>query len=96
MPTYQSRHQPRRQLIVCGKILNPESYDRFYDIATDALQRGQLPKMRLAAGQLVLRVVDARLTIGQAGRIAPGSSTNGNSRFSGPRLDGRPDKAPCT
>lgn len=89
MPTYQSRFQLRRQLIVSGKIQNPESYDRFYDIATDALQRGQFPAMRLAAGQLVLRVVNGALTIGQAGSIPPGSSSNGHNRFSGPRLDGR-------
>lgn len=89
MPTYQSRYQPRRQLIVSGKIQNPETYDRFYDMATDALLRGQFPSMRLAAGQLVLRVVNGALTIAQAGSIAPGSSTNGNNRFSGPRLDGR-------
>ncbi|WEN14020.1 hypothetical protein PY254_12325 [Rhodanobacter sp. AS-Z3] len=89
MPTYQSRYQPRRQMIVSGKIQNPETYDRFYDIATDALLRGQLPSMKLAAGQLVLRVVNGALTIAQAGSIAPGSSMNGNNRFSGPRLDGR-------
>ncbi|QRP62452.1 hypothetical protein I6J77_09820 [Rhodanobacter sp. FDAARGOS 1247] len=89
MPTYQSHHQPRRQLIVSGKIQNPESYDRFYDIATDALQRGWLPTMKLAPGQLVLRVVNGTLTITQAGSIPPGSSSNGNNRFSGPRLDGR-------
>lgn len=89
MPTYQSRYQPRRQMIVGGRIQHPETYDRFYDIATEALQRGQFPVMRLAAGQLLLRVVDGVLTIAQAGSIAPGSSTNGNNRFSGPRLDGR-------
>ena len=89
MPTYQSRYQPRRQLIFSGKIQRPETYDRFYDITTDALQRGQFPTMRLAAGQLVLRVVNGALTIGQAGSIAPSSSMNGNNRFSGPRLDGR-------
>lgn len=89
MSTYQSRHQPRRQMIFSGKIQSPESYDRFYDIATDALQRGSLPTMRLAAGQLVLRVVNGMLTLVQAGSIPPGSSTNGNNRFSGPRLDGR-------
>jgi hypothetical protein len=89
MPTYQSRHQPRRQMIVSGKIQNAESYDRFYDIATDAMLRGQFPRMTLAAGQLLLRSVNGTLTIEQARSIAPGSSTNGNNRFSGPRLDGR-------
>jgi len=89
MPTYQSRHQPRRQMIVSGKIQNAESYDRFYDIATDAIQRGQFPGMTLPKGQLVLRAVNGNLTIAQARCIAPGSSTNGNNRFSGPRLDGR-------
>lgn len=89
MPTYQSRHQPRRQMIVSGKIQNAESYDRFYDIATEAMLRGQFPGMTLPRGQLVLRVVNGALTIAQARSIAPGSSTNGNNRFSGPRLDGR-------
>lgn len=45
--------------------------------------------MTLPKGQLVLRVVNGALTIAQARSIAPGSSTNGNNRFSGPRLDGR-------
>jgi hypothetical protein len=88
--TYQSRHQPRRQTTVTGKVLSPDSYDRFYDIATDALQRGQLRRIRLAAGQLVLRAASGRLTIEQARSIPPNSSMNGDNRYSGPRLDGRP------
>jgi hypothetical protein len=35
---------------------------------------------------LALRVVNGALTIGQAGRIAPGGFSNGNNRFSGLRL----------
>jgi hypothetical protein len=87
--TYQSRHQPRRQQTAGGKIKNPEQYDVFYDIAFDAMQRGDFPAMTVDTGKLMLRVVNAALTIEQARSIPPGSSMNGNNRFSGPRLDGR-------
>ncbi|WP_426209078.1 hypothetical protein [Massilia sp. TWP1-3-3] len=89
MTTYQSRHQPRRQMTVAGKIRHPSLYDVFYDIAYDAMLREQLPTMTLGAGRLVLRVVNSALSIQQARTIPPGSSMNGNNRFSGPRLDGR-------
>ena len=87
--TYQSRHQPRRQQTAGGKIKNPEQYDVFYDIAFEAMIRGDLPTMTVDAGKLMLRVVHAPLSIEQARTIPPGSSMNGNNRFSGPRLDGR-------
>jgi hypothetical protein len=87
--TYQSRHQPRRQQTAGGKIKNPEQYDVFYDIAFDAMVRGDFPSMTVDTGKLMLRVVNAALTIEQARSIPPGSSMNGNNRFSGPRLDGR-------
>jgi hypothetical protein len=89
MNTYQSRHQPRRQMTVSGKIHNPALYDRFYDIAYDAMLRGHFPSMTLPAGKLVLRVVNSALTIEQARAIPPGSAMNGDNRFSGARLDGR-------
>jgi hypothetical protein len=89
MTTYQSRHQPRRQMTVSGKIHNPALYDRFYDIAYDAMLRGHFPSMTLPAGKLVLRVVNSALTIEQARAIPPGSAMNGDNRFSGARLDGR-------
>lgn len=87
--TYQSRHQPRRQQTAGGKIKNPEQYDMFYDIAFDAMVRGDFPTMTVDTGRLMLRVVNASLSIEQARTIPPGSSMNGNNRFSGPRLDGR-------
>ncbi len=87
--TYQSRHQPRRQQSAGGKIKNPEQYDMFYDIAFDAMLRGDFPTMTVDTGKLVLRVVHARLSIEEARTIPPGSSMNGNNRFSGARLDGR-------
>lgn len=40
MPSYQSRYQPRRMTVITGKILHPETYDRFYDIAYEALRDG--------------------------------------------------------
>jgi hypothetical protein len=87
--TYRSRYQPRSQQTIGGKIKNPERYDMFYDIAFDAMLRGELPSMTVDTGKLMLRVVNASLTIEQARSIPPGSSMNGNNRFSGPRLDGR-------
>lgn len=89
MTSYQSRHQPRRQQIAGGKIKNPTLYDVFYDLAYDAMVRGDFPTMTIDAGKLMLRVVNSALTIEQARTIPPGSSMNGNNRFSGPRLDGR-------
>lgn len=89
MTTYRSRHQPRNQITIAGKVQDGERYDRFYDIAYDAMLRGLFPSMRLPAGQLLLRYVDGKLSIEQARAIPPGSSMNGNNRFSGPRLDGR-------
>jgi len=87
--TYQSRHQPRRQQTSGGKIKNAEQYDVFYDIAFDAMIRGDFPTMTVDTGKLMLRVVKAALSIEQARTIPPGSSMDGNNRFSGPRLDGR-------
>lgn len=90
MATYQSRHQPRRQVVLTGKVNNTESYDRFYDIAYDALTQRRLPQLTLVAGQRLLRVVSGSLDIQRARCIAPGSSMNFGNRFSGPRLNGRP------
>lgn len=87
--TYRSRHQPRKQQTAGGKIKSPERYDMFYDIAFDAMLRGDFPSMTINTGRLMLRVVNASLSIEQARSIPPGSSMNGNNRFSGPRLDGR-------
>jgi hypothetical protein len=93
MTTYKSRHQPpRRHTTVRGKIENSGIYDRFYDIAFDAMVRGEFPSMTLGTGQLVLRVLGYKdkkpLSIEQARTIPPNSSMNGHNRFSGARLDG--------
>ncbi len=100
MSTYQSRHQPRRQLVVTGKVLQPETYDRFYDIATDVLKLGRWPTMTLAAGTLLARAVTAKalkddvlgraIDVEGARQVPPGSAMNSFNRFSGRRLDGRP------
>src|SRR5271169_4493090 len=87
MALYQSRFQPRRHTTLTGKINDVERYDRFYDIAFDALRRGRFPQVTLTVGRLLVRVMrgpyDPRA-------IPPGSSMNVGNRFSGPRLDGRP------
>jgi hypothetical protein len=90
MASYQSRYQPRRQTTVTGKIRNVDTYDRFYDIAYEALRDGTLRKITLSHKRLVVRVLDRKFDIDAARTIAPGSSTNAGNRFSGPRLDGRP------
>jgi len=48
--TYRSRHQPRSQQTIGGKIRNPERYDMFYDIAFDAMLRGDFPSMTVDTG----------------------------------------------
>ena len=90
MTTYQSRYQPRRHLVVTGKVLQPETYDRFYDLATDNLHAGRFPQTPLHAGQILIRAVKACFSIDEARFIPPGNSMNGNNRFSGPRLNGHP------
>jgi hypothetical protein len=87
MSVYVSRHQPRRQTTIAGKIQNLERYDRFYDITYEALGNRTFPSVTLPEGSLVVRVMagpyDARA-------IPPGSSTSTANRFSGLRPDGRP------
>jgi len=90
MSTYQSRHQPRRQAVISGKIRSAETYDRYYDITHEAIQRGTLPHFTLTQGRCVVRVLDGKFGIDAARTIAPGSSLNTGNRYSGPRLDGRP------
>jgi hypothetical protein len=86
VPAYQSRHQPRRQTTVTGKIDDVERYDRYYDITYEGILNRMFPSIGLAAGSLVVRVnnpkYDARV-------IPPGSATKLTNRFSGLRLDGR-------
>lgn len=86
MPAYQSRHQPRRQTTVTGKIDDVERYDRYYDITYEGVLNRMFPSIGLAAGSFVVRVnnpkYDARV-------IPPGSATKLTNRFSGLRLDGR-------
>jgi hypothetical protein len=86
VPAYQSRHQPRRQTTVTGKIDDVERYDRYYDMTYEGILNRMFPSIGLAAGSLVVRVnnpkYDARV-------IPPGSATKLTNRFSGLRLDGR-------
>jgi len=87
MSSYQSRYQQRRQTVITGKVEDVERYDRYYDIAYEALRDGRFPHLTVPAGRLVVRVMGGAYDPRQ---IPPGSSTNGGNRFSGPRLDGRP------
>lgn len=86
MPVYQSRHQPRRQTTITGKIDDVERYDRYYDITYDGIQNRMFPAIVLPVGSLVVRgnnpKYDARV-------IPPGSASKLTNRFSGLRLDGR-------
>ena len=88
MATYVSRHNPRKQVTVQGMIRSPERYDRFYDIAWEAVQRGVLPILALPAGRLMFRKSDR--DIEQSRTIAPSaySAESLSVRYSGVRLQG--------
>jgi hypothetical protein len=47
--TYVGRHNPRRHVGVAGLIASPERYDRYYDIAWEALQGDRFPLTTLPA-----------------------------------------------
>lgn len=87
MTVYQSRYQQRRQTVITGKIGDTERYDRYYDIAYEALLAARFPHFTVPAGGLVVRVMDGLF---DPRAIPPGSSMKPGNRFSGPRLDGRP------
>jgi hypothetical protein len=87
MSVYTSRNQPRRQTTIAGKIKDVERYDRYYDIAYDALQNRIFPRTTLQVGRLVVRTLKGPY---DARGIPPGSSMSTSNRFSGSRLDGRP------
>lgn len=90
MAAYISRHSPRRQMIVSGKIASGESYDRFYDMTWEALQGNRMPLLTAPAGSLLFRWLS--LDIEKARTIAPAekSSKSLSNRYSGARLDGKP------
>ncbi len=88
MATYIGRHNHRRHLVVQGLIRSPERYDRYYDIAWEALSRGVLPFATLPADRLMFRKSDR--DIEQSRTIAPAahSSNSVSVRYSGVRLQG--------
>lgn len=88
MTSYVSRHNPRRQVTRQWMIRSAERYDRFYDMAWEALQRGVLPVLTLPAGRLMFRWLDR--DIEQSRTIAPAdkSSESLKNRYSGARLQG--------
>ncbi len=87
MRTYQSRYQQRRQTVITGKIGDIERYDRYYDIAYEALRDGRFPHLTVPVGTLLVRVMGGAHNPRE---IPPDSSRNPDNRFSGPRPDGRP------
>lgn len=90
MPTYLSRHNPRKQLVVLGeRVASAESYDRFYDIGWEAFQRGMLPLVRLEAGRLLFRYSSATIEQSRTLREAQNSTNSREVRYSGVRLSGR-------
>ena len=90
MPTYVSRHNPRKQLVVLGeRVVSAQSYDRFYDIAWEAFQRGVLPLVRLEAGRLLFRYSGATIEQSRTLRAAEFSTNSREVRYSGIRLSGR-------
>ncbi len=90
MPTYRSRHNPRKQLVVLGeRVASAETYDRYYDIGWEAFQRGVLPLVRLEAGWLVFRYSNATIEQSRTLREAQFSSNSRDVRYSGIRLTGQ-------
>jgi len=90
MPTYVSRHNPRKQVVVLGeRVASAESYDRFYDIGSEAFQRGALPLVRLEAGRLLFRYSTATIEQSRTLREAQFSTNSHEVRYSGIRLSGR-------
>jgi hypothetical protein len=90
MPTYRSRHNPRKQLIVLGeRVASAETYDRYYDIGWESLQRGVLPLVRLEIGRLMFRYSKASIEQSRTLRPAKFSSNSREVRYSGIRLTGR-------
>jgi len=85
--TYVGRHNPRKHVVVAGLVDSPERYDKYYDLACEALQAGILPLRHLPAGKLLFRKL-AR-SIEDARTIGPSSSQALTNRYSGARLDGR-------
>ena len=89
MPTYVSRHNPRQQLVALGeRMMSVESYDRFYDIGWEALQRGILPLVKVPAGRLLFRFSEATIEQSRTLRAARFSSNSRTVRYSGMRLNG--------
>lgn len=90
MPTYVSRHNPRKQLMALGeRVGSPESYDRFYDIGWESFHEGVLPLSRLPAGRLLFRYSGATIEQSRTLREAQFSTHSRDVRYSGMRLSGR-------
>ena len=71
---YLSKHLTGNRNRV-GRISNLETYDRYYDIAVDAIERKKIPLVTLSAGSLLIRTTWSDLDSEQAltiDRGAPG------------------------
>ncbi len=90
MAHYQSHYLPRRQTTMLGKIQSVERYERFYDLARDALAAGTLQHLVLPAGRLLVRASKAAYDAEASRTVPPGSAMNSGNRFSGARPHGAP------
>jgi hypothetical protein len=87
---YQSRYLPACQTVLTGRIRSAERYAIHYDIARDAMTRGELRPLSLPKGTLMVRSTRDVFDAQAARTIPPGSSMSVHNRYNGARLDGRP------
>lgn len=89
-----SRHNPRKHVVIQGRIGSVSTYDTYYDLAIDALTRNRMPIVFTEPGHIFLRWARAKHTpnINAARTVPPAdfSSMDKDNRFSGIRLDGKP------
>ena len=84
--SYVSRHNPRRQAVILGRVASPARYDSFYDLGYELVQARSLPSLTVPIGRLLFRWSER--DIEQSRQIPPGSSQAREKRYSGVRLTG--------
>ena len=84
--SYVSRHNPRRQVVILGRVASPGRYDSFYDLGYELVQARSLPSVTLPTGRLMFRWSDR--DIEQSRHIPPASTQALEKRYSGVRLTG--------
>lgn len=88
MSAYQSRYRPRRMTLVLGNIRDAQRYDRFYDLACDAISEDRMPALMLPVGRLLVRWAEDKWSSQDCRTIPPGSSLRFDVRYSGVRPGG--------